>query len=82
MAYYMVRDGEQPFTAFGKSLNDSQVRIKRYGITISDEDELQFYLEQMYASNHFDKKELPFWRVANSTHTRKQGAFQGPPRPS
>ena len=48
-------------TAFGKRLNDDQVRIKRYGITISDEDKLQFYLKQMYSSNHFDKKEMTEW---------------------
>jgi hypothetical protein len=58
MAYYADWDGEQHPTAFGKRLNDNQVRIKRYGITISNEDKLQFYLEQMYALNHFNKKEM------------------------
>jgi predicted phage tail protein len=47
--------------AFGKRLDDDQIRIKRFGITISDKDKLQFYLEQMYASNHFDKKEMTEW---------------------
>ncbi len=57
----MEWDGEQHLTAFGKRLNDNQVSIERFGITISDEDKLQFYLEQMYASNHFDKKEMTMW---------------------
>jgi hypothetical protein len=48
-------------TAFGKRLNDDQVRIERYGITIFDKDKLQFYLEQMYSSNHFAKKEMTEW---------------------
>ncbi len=48
-------------TAFGKRLNDNQVRIKRYGITISDKDKLQFYFKQMYSSNHFNKKEMTEW---------------------
>ncbi len=61
IAYYAEWDSEQHFTAFGKRLNDNQVRIERFGITISDEDKLQFYLEQMYASNHFDKKEMTEW---------------------
>jgi hypothetical protein len=61
MAYYMDWDGEQHLTAFRKCLNHSQVRIKRYGITISDKDKLQFYLKQMYASNHFDKKKMTGW---------------------
>jgi hypothetical protein len=54
-------DGEQHLTAFGKRLDDDQVRIEWFGITISNEDKLQFYLEQMYASNHFDKKEMTEW---------------------
>jgi hypothetical protein len=62
MAYYAEWDGKQHLTAFGKHLGNDQVRIKRFGITISDkEDKLQFYLEQMYASNHFDKKEMTEW---------------------
>jgi hypothetical protein len=48
-------------TAFGKRLNDRQVHIERYGITIFNEDKLQFYLKQMYASNHFDKKKMTEW---------------------
>jgi hypothetical protein len=42
MAYYADWDREQHLTAFGKRLNDGQVRIERYGITISDEDKLNF----------------------------------------
>jgi hypothetical protein len=61
MAYYEEWDGKIHLTAFGKHLNDDQVRIERFGITISDKDKLQFYLEQMYTSNHFDKKEMMEW---------------------
>ena len=61
MAYYTEWDSEIHLTAFGKCLDDNQVCIERFGITISDEDKLQFYLEQMYASNHFDKKEMTEW---------------------
>ncbi len=61
MAYYMDWDGEQHLTAFSKCLNDDQVCIERYGITISNKDKLQFYLEQTYASNHVDKKEMTEW---------------------
>jgi hypothetical protein len=48
-------------TAFGKRLDNDQVRSKQYGITISNKDKLQFYLEQMYSSNHFNKKEMTEW---------------------
>jgi hypothetical protein len=61
MAYYKEWDGKIHLLAFGKRLDNDQVRIKRFGITISDEDKLQFYLEQMYALNHFDKKEMTEW---------------------
>ncbi len=61
MAYYKEWDGKIHLMAFGKRLDKDQVRIKRFGITISNKDKLQFYLEQMYASNHFDKKEMTEW---------------------
>jgi hypothetical protein len=61
MAYYEEWDGKIHLTAFGKRLDNDQVRIKHFGITISDKDKLLFYLEQMYASNHLDKKEMMEW---------------------
>ena len=59
--YYTEWDGKEHFTAFGKHLDDEQIRIELFGINISHEDKLQFYLEQMYASNTFDKKEMTKW---------------------
>ena len=68
LAYYTEWDSEIHLTAFGKRLDDDQIRIERFGITIiSDKDKLQFYLEQMYASNHFDKKEMTEWENKNIT---------------
>ena len=43
-------------TAFGMKLDKEQARIDRLGVVISDEDKLQFYMEQIYESNCFDKK--------------------------
>jgi hypothetical protein len=48
-------------TAFGMKLDKEQARIDRLGIVISDEDKLQFYMEQIYASKCFDKKEMVDW---------------------
>ncbi len=48
-------------TAFGMKLNKEQARIDRLGIVISDKDKLQFYMEPIYASNCFDKKEFVDW---------------------
>jgi hypothetical protein len=54
-------DGDIHLTAFGKRLGDKQIRIERFGITISDKDKLQFYLEQMYSSNQFDQTKMTTW---------------------
>ena len=48
-------------TAFGMKLDKEQARIDRLGVVISDEDKLQFYMEQIYASKCFDKKEMVDW---------------------
>jgi hypothetical protein len=38
LAYYTEWDSEIHLTAFRKCLDDDQIRIGRFGITISDED--------------------------------------------
>ncbi len=48
-------------TAFGMKLDKDQNRLNRLGIIISDEDKLQFYLKQIYASNCFVKAEMMAW---------------------
>ena len=60
-AYYTKWDGEEHLTAFGKRLDDDQRALVRSDVTIADEDKLQFYLEQMYDSNHFEKSEMLDW---------------------
>ncbi len=47
--------------AFGMKLDKEQNRLHRLGIVVSDKDKLQFYLEQIYASNCFDKAEMVAW---------------------
>ena len=59
--YWTEWDGVMHLTAFEKRLDDEQIRIERFGITISDEDKLQFYLEQMYECNHFDQTQMTTW---------------------
>ena len=60
-AYFAQWDRYEHLTAFGKRLDDNQTALIRSDITISDEDKLQFYLEQMYDSNMFDKAEMMEW---------------------
>jgi hypothetical protein len=47
--------------AFGMKLDKEQAGIDRLGVIISGEDKLQFYMEQIYLSNCFDKKEMVYW---------------------
>jgi len=42
-------------------LDDNQRALVRSNVTISNEDKLQFYLEQMYDSNHFEKSKMMDW---------------------
>ncbi len=42
----------------------------RSDVTIADDDKLQFYLEEIYDSNHFDKQEMLTWeRQPTATKT-------------
>ena len=50
-------------TAFGLKLDEEQQRLALLGIVISDDDKLQFYMEQIYSSNMFDKKEMVEWET-------------------
>jgi hypothetical protein len=53
----------------------------RSDITISDEDKLQFYLDQIYNSNIFDKAKMMEWEQKPSTtktdYTRAKDHFEG-----
>jgi hypothetical protein len=69
-AYYTKWDGDEHLTAFGKCLNDDQRALIRSDVMIADEDKLQFYLKQMYDSNHFDKNNMLEWeKQPNATKT-------------
>ncbi len=69
-AYYTKWDGDEYLTAFGKRLNNDQRALVRSDVTIADKDKLQFYLEQMYDSNHFDKNKMLAWEK-QSTATKR-----------
>ena len=59
--YWTEWDGDMHLIAFGKRLNNEQIRIERFGVTISNKDKLQFYLEQMYACNQFNRTQMTTW---------------------
>jgi hypothetical protein len=43
---------------------------RSYYVTIADDNKLQFYLEEIYDSNHFDKQEMLTWeRESSATKT-------------
>jgi hypothetical protein len=47
LASYTEWDSEIHLTAFGKRLDDDQIRIERFGITISDEDKLNVRVQSL-----------------------------------
>jgi hypothetical protein len=54
-AYYTAWDSDEHLMAFGKQLDEDQRSLIRSDVTIADDDKLQFYLEEIYDSNRFDK---------------------------
>ena len=59
--YYSKWGTDEHLTAFGKRLDDDQRVLMRSDVTIADDDKLQFYLEEIYDSNRFDKQEMLTW---------------------
>jgi hypothetical protein len=59
--YYKKWDADKHLTAFGKRLDDDQRTLVRLYVTITNNDKLQFYLEEDYDSNRFDKQEMLMW---------------------
>ncbi len=59
--YYCPWEPKEHWTAFGMQLVDEQISLVQSDVTISIVDKLQFYLEQMYESNAFDKIEMMNW---------------------
>jgi hypothetical protein len=60
-AYYTKWDSNEHLMVFGKQLDDNQRALIRSNVTKADDDKLQFYLEEIYDSNRFDKQEMLTW---------------------
>jgi hypothetical protein len=60
-AYYTKWDGNEHLTAFVKPLDDNLHAFICSNVTIADKDKRQFYVEEMYDSNHFDKNKMFDW---------------------
>ncbi len=59
--YYTRWDADEHLMAFGKRLNDDQRALVRLDVTIADDDKLQYYVEEIYGSNRFNKQEMLMW---------------------
>jgi hypothetical protein len=70
-AYYTKWDhAVEHLTVFGKRLDDDQRSLIKSDVTITDDDKLQIYLEEIYDSNRFDKQEMLTWeREPSATKT-------------
>jgi hypothetical protein len=53
--------------AFEKHLDYDQCALVRSDVTIADDNKLQFYLEEVYNSNRFDKQEMLTWEQQQTT---------------
>jgi hypothetical protein len=60
-AYFAKWDSLEHLTAFGKWLDDDQTALVQSDITISDNNKLQFYLEQIYDLSIFNKAKMMEW---------------------
>jgi hypothetical protein len=65
-AYYLKWDSDEHLTAFGKLLNNDQKALVRLDVTIPDNNQLQFYLEEIYDSNKFDKQDMLTWKQSSA----------------
>jgi hypothetical protein len=61
--YYTKWNADKHLTAFGKRLNDDQCALVCSDVTIAGDNKLQFYLEEIYNSNRFDKQEMLTWEL-------------------
>ena len=59
--YYEPWDPIDHITEFSKRLNDEQEELATNSISISEEDKLQFFIEQMYESKQFDREQYVAW---------------------
>jgi hypothetical protein len=59
--YYTKWDANKHLMAFGKRLNNDQRALVPSNVTIANDDKLQFYLEEIYDSNCFNKQEMLTW---------------------
>ena len=61
-AYYTKWDHTvEHLMAFGKCIDDDQCSLVWSDVTIMDDNKRQFYLEEFYDSNRFDKQEMLTW---------------------
>jgi hypothetical protein len=56
--YYTKWDANEHLTTFGERLDADQRSLVCLDVTIADNNKLQFYLEEIYDSNCFDKQEM------------------------
>jgi hypothetical protein len=53
-------------TTFGKHLDNDQKALVRLDVTIPDDNKLQFYLEEIYDSNRFNKQDMLTWEQSSA----------------
>jgi hypothetical protein len=64
-AYYLKWDSDEHLTAFGKRLDNNQKALVGSDVTIPDNNKLQFYLDEIYDSNKFNKQDMLPWEQSS-----------------
>jgi hypothetical protein len=62
---------------FGKCLGNDQLVIICLDVTIANDNKLQFYLEEIYNSNRFDKQEMLMWGATANSHKNRLQPYKG-----
>ena len=78
-SYYEKWNPTNHITDFVKRLDKDQAQLATSNITISNEDKLQFYIEQMYASRTFQRDAMMKWEekaMANKTWDNAKAYFE------
>ena len=59
--YYKIWNKYDHIKVFGKRINDEKSNLTDVNILFTEENKLQFYIDQIYDINMFDKEDITEW---------------------
>ena len=61
--FFVTWDGNANLKRYGKELTKSQKELKTNKIVISDDEKLQWYIQQMYDDSRFNQQHMTDWEA-------------------